>query len=152
MTRAADLAAAEAEHAALDASRRARVAGGWVPTLDDLRPLFALRERIRRLRPHALRWAVTLPSGHCVAVETRDKSDWVDDNTAAVVGASAEIVWRGLVPTHPEGTTCHEVECSHYEPGWRDREADHRAAVERLCDANEWEGATIARDGERWEP
>lgn len=43
MTRAADLAAAEAEHAALDASQRTRVAEGWVPTLDDLRPLFALR-------------------------------------------------------------------------------------------------------------
>lgn len=152
MTRAADLAAAEAEHAALYASQRARVAEGWVPTPADLAPLYVLRNRIRSLRPHTLRWAVTLTSGHRVAVETRDKSDWVDDNTAAVVGASAEIVWRGMVSTHPAGTKCHETSAVHYEPGWRDREDDHRAAVERLCDANGWEGASIERDGEKWEP
>ena len=32
------------------------------------------------------------------------------------------------------------------------REATHRAAVERLCHANGWEGATIERAGEKWSP
>jgi len=146
VTRAADLAAAEAEHAALYASQRARVAEGWVPTLDDLRPLFALRERIRRLRPYALRWRVTGADDRApfVMVETFDEAEG-----GVIVGAHAIIDRRDPIALRAEVTETTET---HLSPGWRDREADHLAAVERLCDANGWEGATIARDGERWEP
>ena len=29
---------------------------------------------------------------------------------------------------------------------------EYRAAALRLCEANEWDGATVERAGERWEP
>lgn len=144
MTRAADLAAAEAEHAAVSDALRARRATGWTPSLDDLAPLFALRERIRRLRPYALRWRVTCDGEAPVSVETFDEAE-----DGIIVGAHAIIDRRDPMALRAAVTETTET---HLSPGWRDRAADHRAAVARLCAANGWEGATIARDGERWSP
>ena len=145
--RAAALAAAESEHAALDASQRARVAEGRAPTPDDLRPLFALRERIRALRPYALWWRVETTGNERVCAFTAETFDEAEDGV--IVGAHAIIDRRDPMALRAEVTETTET---HLSPGWRDRAADHLAAVERLCDANGWEGATIARDGERWEP
>lgn len=150
--RAADLAAATAEHDALAAQARETPPATEAEAFAHLRAIGAARARIRRLRPHTLRWRVTLAGGGAVAVETRDKSDWVSDasDETCVVGAFAEVPWCD--PTRPQ---YRETECSHYDTAWRDeagREADHRAAVDRLCEINGWVVADVARDGERWEP
>ena len=154
MTRAAGYAAAVAALEAIEARGRALMAEGWVPTERvDFSPLYAARASVRRLQPHTLLWRVTLAAGGVVAVETRDRSDFVSDASDAtvIVGAFAEVPHRD--PLRPK---CREVaagadrEVMVQLPAAR--EADHRAAVERLCNANGWEGATIARDGERWEP
>ena len=149
--RAADLAEAVAEHDALAArlARDLRIGRAVLP--EDVAALGTLRARIRRLRPHTLLWRATLAGGATVAVETRDRIDFADDTSdaTAVVGAIAEVPWRDPAAMSLE---CREAEESHYDGGWRDREADHRAAALRLCEANEWDGATVERAGERWEP
>lgn len=149
--RAADLAEAVAEHDALAArlTRELRLGRAVLP--EDVVALGTLRARIRRLRPHTLLWRATLAGGATVAVETRDRIDFADDtgDVTVVVGAIAEVPWRDPAAMSVE---CREAEESHYDGGWRDREADHRAAALRLCEANGWEGATVERAGERWEP
>lgn len=143
--RAAELAEAEAEHAALDARLRRDLAPARAPLPEDLAALDLLRRRIRRLRPYALRWRVTGVDDRApfVSVETFDAAeDGVTLGAHAIIDRADPVALRAEV---------RETTASH-EPRWRDREADHLAAVERLCDANGWEGATIARDGERWEP
>jgi hypothetical protein len=149
--RTADLAEAVAEHDALAARLRRDIALDRTVLPEDITALVTLRHRIRRLRPHTLLWRATLAGGATVAVETRDRIDFADDTSdvTVVVGAIAEVPWRDPAAMSLE---CREAEESHYDGGWRDREADHRAAALRLCDANGWEGATVERDGERWEP
>lgn len=46
----------------------------------------------------------------------------------------------------------HEVPWVHYETGWRDREADHVDAIDRLCDLNGCVLLRADRVGEEWEP
>lgn len=144
--RAADLAAATAEHDALAARIRRDHALGRAVLPEDRVALGALRARIRRLRPYALRWRVTCDAEAPVSVETFDAAE-----DGVILGAHAIIDRRDPVALRAEVTETTRTT----EPGWRSaaaREAEHRAAVERLCDANGWKGATIERDGERWEP
>lgn len=150
--RAAALDAAVAELAAIEARGRAAPPADEADALRYIAAIGACRRLVRALRPHTLLWRATLPDGTGVAVETRDKSDFVSDTSdeTFIVGAFAEVPWRD--PMRPK---YRETEGSHYDTAWHDeaaREADHRAAVARLCEDNGWDGATIERAGERWDP
>lgn len=97
-------------------------------------------------RPYALRWRALLADGSLVSLETFDAAE-----DCITVGAHAIVDRRDPVVLRAE---CREV-THETGAGWRsetEREADHRAAALRLCEANGWEGATVERAGERWEP
>jgi hypothetical protein len=116
--------------------------------------LVEARARVRQLQPHTVLWAAHVTVGgtpNVVCVQTRDKSDFVDDISMRtwVVGASAEISWGDPLAF---SVACREVSTCHYEPMWRDRESDHVDAVDRLCDANGWLLVRAERSGQRWDP
>lgn len=147
--RAADLAEAVAEHDALAKRIRRDHAIGRAVLPEDRAAIDTLRARIRRLRPYALRWRVETTGSARVYAFDAETFDAAEDGVT--LGASAIIDRRDPMALRAE---VRETTVT-TEPGWRsdaDREADHRAAVVRLCDANGWEGATVERAGERWEP
>jgi len=144
--RAAELAEVEAEHDALAARIRRDHALGRVVLPEDRVALDTLRAHIRRLRHYALRWRVTCDAEAPVSVETFDAAeDGVTLGAHAIVDRRDPVALRAEVRETTVTT----------QPGWRStaaREAEHLAAARQLCDANGWEGATIDRAGERWEP
>ena len=130
---------------------KADLAAGKMATPEGLRYLEGLRKKIRRLQPHTLRWVMTTKESAVIQVETRDRIDWCDDHSTdtAVVGAIAEIPWRD-----PAANTVKVRECTYNNDGIgpRDRESDHRMAVELLGAHNDWCVVGIARNGEVWNP
>jgi hypothetical protein len=83
--------------------------------------------------PHTLYWHLSLEDGRTILVETRDLLD--GDEIIYVDGALAQISWRD--PVSMLDGVYREVECR--REGMRpDRVVDHKAAVLRLADANDW--------------
>lgn len=149
--RAQDYANALQEEQEFYEGLQANLAAGRQPSPEELKTLYELRARVTKLQPHTLRWLITTKDGTVVQVETRDRRDWCDDhtNTTMVVGAFAEIPWRD-----PASNTAKVRECSYPNDGLakRDRESDHRMAVEILGANNDWFVTSIARNGEVWKP
>lgn len=149
--RAGDYACALQEEREFYEGLRANLAKGTPATPEELKTLDELRSRVQKLQPHTLRWLVTLRGGMVVQVETRDRRDWLDDHTnrTAVVGAIAEIPWRD-----PAANIVRVRETTYANDGMvpRDRESDHRMAVEILGANNDWYVDRIARNGEVWNP
>lgn len=149
--RAQDYASALHEEQEFYEGLKANLAAGRLATPDEIKFLSELRERVSKLQPHTLRWLMTTDEGAVIRVETRDKSDWCDDHTnrTMVVGAFAEIPWRD-----PAANTAKAREAPYSNDGMgpRDREADHRMAVEVLGAYNDWTVVSIVRNGEKWEP
>jgi len=151
LRRAQDYATAVEEEREFYEGLKANLAAGQMATPEELKKLSELRGEIAKLQPHTLRWQVTTKDGTVVQVETRDEIDWCDDHTNAtmVVGAFAEIPWGD-----PASKTTTIRECPSSNDGaWpRDREADHKMAVEKLAALNDWTVVDIARNGEKWNP
>lgn len=149
--RASDYAMALREEREFYEGLQANLDKGVVPTSDELKYLSGLRAKLSELQPHTLRWKVTTREGTDFQVETRDKIDWCDDHTlqVSVVGAAAEIPWRD-----PAAFSAKVRETTYTNDGMarRDRESDHRMAVEILGANNDWCVTSIARNGEVWNP
>lgn len=130
---------------------KANLAAGTQATPDELKQLAELRAQIAELQPHTLRWEVATADGNTFPVETRDMIDWCDDHSknTMVVGALAEVPCRA-----PEAMTVSARESAYRNDGLakRDRESDHRMAVEILGTNNDWHVTDIKRNGERWDP